>query len=66
MTGAKKCPICGKAQLQPFRPFCSDRCRKIDLGRWLNGAYAIPAVEPPTRETNGRPDEGQAWDDERG
>ena len=29
------------------RPFCSSRCREIDLGRWFSGAYAVPAVEPP-------------------
>jgi hypothetical protein len=28
-----------------YRPFCSARCRDIDLGRWLDGAYAVPAVE---------------------
>lgn len=28
-----------------FRPFCSARCRDLDLGRWLDGAYAVPAVE---------------------
>jgi len=28
-----------------YRPFCSKRCAQIDLGRWLTGAYAIPAEE---------------------
>jgi hypothetical protein len=28
-----------------FRPFCSARCRDIDLGNWLDGSYAVPAVE---------------------
>jgi endogenous inhibitor of DNA gyrase (YacG/DUF329 family) len=28
-----------------FRPFCSRRCADVDLGRWLKGAYAIPAAE---------------------
>ena len=28
-----------------FRPFCSKRCADVDLGRWLKGAYAIPATE---------------------
>jgi endogenous inhibitor of DNA gyrase (YacG/DUF329 family) len=28
-----------------YRPFCSARCRDLDLGRWLEGAYAVPAVE---------------------
>jgi endogenous inhibitor of DNA gyrase (YacG/DUF329 family) len=28
-----------------FRPFCSGRCKDVDLNRWLKGVYAIPAVE---------------------
>jgi uncharacterized protein len=44
---ARKCPTCGKPQEEKFRPFCSKRCADIDLGRWLKGSYAIPAVEPP-------------------
>jgi hypothetical protein len=42
---AKPCPICGKPASAAFRPFCSPRCRTIDLGRWLGGDYAIPAAE---------------------
>lgn len=41
------CPTCGKAESPASRPFCSDRCRDVDLNRWLSGAYAIPAVEEP-------------------
>lgn len=33
----------GQAAEWPDYPFCSARCRKIDLGRWLGGKYAIPA-----------------------
>ncbi|MCX8133199.1 MAG: DNA gyrase inhibitor YacG [Roseococcus sp.] len=47
------CPICGRPA-SPRRvgarspsPFCSDRCRQVDLGRWLTGAYALPLEEPP-------------------
>jgi hypothetical protein len=29
-----------------YRPFCSARCRDIDLGRWFGERYAVPAVEP--------------------
>ncbi len=45
-----KCPICGKAPAADRQPFCSSRCAQIDLGRWLNGAYAIPGEpvqDPP-------------------
>lgn len=40
------CPICKKpADLSPknrFRPFCSERCQLIDLGKWADGDYADP------------------------
>ena len=38
----KTCPICGKPQAQATRPFCSSRCRDVDLNRWLKGSYVIP------------------------
>jgi len=42
MTGSK-CPICGKAVAaeEPTFPFCSKRCRTIDLGKWISGNYVI-------------------------
>ncbi len=38
-----RCPICGKpAELSdPLSPFCSERCRLIDLGNWASERYAI-------------------------
>ena len=42
---AKPCPICGKPAAERFRPFCSGRCKDVDLNRWFKGAYAIPAAE---------------------
>ena len=42
---ARPCPICGKPASLADRPFCSPRCRSVDLNRWLTGAYAIPVVE---------------------
>jgi endogenous inhibitor of DNA gyrase (YacG/DUF329 family) len=51
-----RCPICSKiykigtvAELKSF-PFCSERCRIIDLGRWIDGKYAIP--EGPAKQTS--------------
>ncbi|MES1197556.1 MAG: DNA gyrase inhibitor YacG [Pseudomonadota bacterium] len=41
----RKCAICGKAQDEKYRPFCSKRCADVDLNRWLSGGYAIPAEE---------------------
>lgn len=43
------CPICQRAAHAKFRPFCSRRCADVDLGRWLTGAYVIPA---PADEDN--------------
>ena len=39
------CPICGKAVVAEFRPFCSRRCADIDLNRWLSGVYTVPVTE---------------------
>jgi endogenous inhibitor of DNA gyrase (YacG/DUF329 family) len=43
------CPQCGApvewAPTSRFRPFCSDRCRLIDLGAWASESYRVPVVE---------------------
>lgn len=40
-----KCPTCGReieySAANPFRPFCSERCKLIDLGAWANDEYLI-------------------------
>jgi endogenous inhibitor of DNA gyrase (YacG/DUF329 family) len=41
-----RCPICGRPRVHAFRPFCSARCRDVDLGRWFGEVYAVPAAEP--------------------
>ena len=41
-----RCPICGRPRVHQYRPFCSARCRDVDLGRWFNEAYAVPAARP--------------------
>jgi uncharacterized protein len=52
-----KCPTCGKAyevaQLDDLKsfPFCTDRCRLIDLGRWIDGAYVLPEKGPAQPST---------------
>jgi len=51
-----RCPICSKSfeiesiDKLPSFPFCSDRCRLVDLGRWMDGnSYSVPAdVAQPT------------------
>jgi endogenous inhibitor of DNA gyrase (YacG/DUF329 family) len=66
MAPSRLCPICNRPldereDVLRFRPFCSQRCLEVDLGRWLKGAYAIPAAEP---EDDGA--EGQDGDSEGG
>ena len=39
---AKPCPISGKPSVDASKPFCSERCRDVDLNRWLSNSYAIP------------------------
>jgi endogenous inhibitor of DNA gyrase (YacG/DUF329 family) len=41
----QECPICGKAPVPKFRPFCSKRCADVDLHRWFSGTYSAPAAE---------------------
>jgi uncharacterized protein len=41
----RPCPECGRPSARETYPFCSTRCKNIDLNRWLSGAYAIPATE---------------------
>jgi endogenous inhibitor of DNA gyrase (YacG/DUF329 family) len=64
-----RCPVCNRefdAATSPALPFCSERCRTIDLGRWLGEVYAVPVVpdpeadeipeEPPSMNGNGEAD----------
>jgi endogenous inhibitor of DNA gyrase (YacG/DUF329 family) len=49
-----KCPTCGREldwATAPARPFCSERCRLIDLGAWLSEQRSIPGENGPTAET---------------
>jgi uncharacterized protein len=41
----RRCPICNRPAATEVRPFCSPRCRDVDLNRWLSGSYVIPAAE---------------------
>ncbi|HWP85620.1 MAG TPA: DNA gyrase inhibitor YacG [Terriglobia bacterium] len=51
-----KCPICGRpvAVSDPLLPFCSERCRLLDLGNWASGRYVIagppPSEAPPAED----------------
>ncbi|PZO79109.1 MAG: DNA gyrase inhibitor YacG [Mesorhizobium amorphae] len=41
----RPCPECGKPSAREFYPFCSSRCKDVDLNRWLSGVYVIPGRE---------------------
>jgi uncharacterized protein len=64
MGSTLRCPICER-QFDPAAsramPFCSDRCRQIDLGRWLREVYAVPVERDPDEE----PAEGDTPDVDR-
>jgi endogenous inhibitor of DNA gyrase (YacG/DUF329 family) len=60
-----KCPTCRREidwASSPFRPFCSERCRLIDLGAWLSEQRAIPGEAP---EVDPDPDNPDAQPPER-
>jgi endogenous inhibitor of DNA gyrase (YacG/DUF329 family) len=54
-----RCPQCGKTvewtPASPFRPFCSKRCKEIDLGAWASESYRIPVVDDD--DEDGKPAE---------
>ena len=59
-----RCPICEKTfarEESTALPFCSERCRTIDLGRWLGETYRMPAT--PDLEADEIPEENGAGGD---
>jgi uncharacterized protein len=59
-----RCPICKKAvkSSDPDFPFCSDRCRTIDLGKWASGSYVISS---PLKDAEELVQEGDLEDQDR-
>nr|WP_210264431.1 DNA gyrase inhibitor YacG [Ensifer adhaerens] len=55
LRAPRPCPECARPSHREHYPFCSDRCRNVDLNRWLSGSYAIPVAD----------DESKADDDDR-
>jgi endogenous inhibitor of DNA gyrase (YacG/DUF329 family) len=49
----RPCPECGRPSARETYPFCSTRCKNVDLNRWLTGAYAIPVRED--EDEDGKP-----------
>lgn len=47
------CAYCRTRPVDPaWRPFCSERCRLLDLANWVDGRYAVPSEEPVPAETD--------------
>ncbi len=53
---SKICPICKKATVAEFEPFCSKRCSDVDLGNWLGERYALPGTEAAEKVPEGDDD----------
>ena len=47
-----RCPTCKNVvgATDPEFPFCSERCRRIDLGKWASGVYVIHSLVPDTSD----------------
>jgi hypothetical protein len=64
MTPIVDCPICGrKSEFSPanrWRPFCSERCKMIDLGVWATGGYAIGSETSTDDQADDSVDDGGA------
>ena len=49
MSISVKCPVCARSvswlETEPYKPFCSERCKLIDLGEWADEGYKIPVKD---------------------
>ncbi|MEP9396865.1 DNA gyrase inhibitor YacG [Mesorhizobium sp. KR2-14] len=52
----RPCPECGKPSSRESYPFCSERCKSVDLNRWFSGSYAIPVRDDEEDSEDGRQD----------
>ncbi|MCG2595305.1 DNA gyrase inhibitor YacG [Ramlibacter sp. XY19] len=56
-----RCPACGGksvyAPSNPYRPFCSERCKNMDLGAWASESFRVPDDSPPDDLPFGDPKE---------
>jgi endogenous inhibitor of DNA gyrase (YacG/DUF329 family) len=61
MVAIVKCPGCGRSlewsSTNPWRPFCSERCKLIDLGAWIQEEHAIPGEPAHDARLEADPDD---------
>jgi len=54
-----RCPACGGDSLygpdNRYRPFCSERCKNMDLGAWASESFRVPGESPPDEQPFGDP-----------
>jgi endogenous inhibitor of DNA gyrase (YacG/DUF329 family) len=54
MLGVEAAPVCVYCRRHPvdarWRPFCSERCRLLDLSRWIDGSYRVPDEAVPSED----------------
>jgi endogenous inhibitor of DNA gyrase (YacG/DUF329 family) len=59
MTAIVECPVCRRrTEFTPanrWRPFCSERCKLVDLGQWASDGYVIPGDAPDPEEPGAVP-----------
>jgi len=65
----RNCPTCGKSveyRDNPWRPFCSERCKLIDFDKWTSDEYRVPGISVNVGETeqNGKGSETSVQDDD--
>jgi endogenous inhibitor of DNA gyrase (YacG/DUF329 family) len=64
-----RCPTCSKSyeiaaiDVLPSFPFCTDRCRLLDLGRWIDGKNAIPGPAVSQRQQDDQDESSEDDDD---
>jgi endogenous inhibitor of DNA gyrase (YacG/DUF329 family) len=63
----RRCPLCRREtewENNPWRPFCSERCQLIDLGKWADEEYRVPLTETPDGLPSDFDREGDSEDSE--
>jgi endogenous inhibitor of DNA gyrase (YacG/DUF329 family) len=53
LRATRACAECGRPSVREHYPFCSERCRNVDLNRWLSGSYAIPVADDESKADDG-------------
>ena len=66
MASCVTCPTCAKSvewtEANVHRPFCSERCKLVDLGAWAAERYRVPVVEDKDEPDSAGPAEGERGD----